>query len=374
MPSSSHGLTVRPIDGATHERFVTAHNGSFLQEPSWAGAKSYWRAESLGWFDRDELVGAGLVLHRAAPVIRRSLAYLPEGPVVDWARYDVESITAPLLAHLKAQGAFTVKIGPQLVTRTWTAPTVKQAIADGVPRLGEAPPDRVDESALSVGRQLRELGWTRKDNDGAGFGDFQPRYVFAVPLAGRTRDDVFAGFNQLWRRNVRKAEKAGVVVARGGYDDLSTFHRLYLMTASRDGFTPRPLEYFRSMWRSMHVEDERRLTLYLASHEGEVLAAATCVRVGTRVWYSYGASADTGREVRPSNALQWQMMCDALEGGADVYDLRGISDTLREDDPLFGLIQFKLGTGGMAVEYLGEWDRAINRPLARAFDLYLARR
>jgi lipid II:glycine glycyltransferase (peptidoglycan interpeptide bridge formation enzyme) len=374
VPSSSHGLSVRPIDGPTHERFVTAHNGSFLQEPSWAGAKSYWRPQSLGWFDRDELVGAGLALHRTAPVIRRSLAYLPEGPVVDWSRYDVESITAPLLAHLKVQGAFTVKIGPQLVTRTWSATTIKKAIADGVPRLGQATPDQVDESAVAIGRQLRELGWTRKDSDGAGFGDYQPRYVFVVPLAGRTRDDVFAGFNQLWRRNVRKAQKAGVVVARGSYDDLTTFHRLYLVTAARDGFTPRPLQYFQAMWRAMHAEEERRLTLYLAAREGEVLAAATCVRVGTRVWYSYGASADTGREVRPSNALQWQMMCDALEGGADVYDLRGISDTLREDDPLFGLIQFKLGTGGMATEYLGEWDRAINRPLARAFDLYLARR
>jgi lipid II:glycine glycyltransferase (peptidoglycan interpeptide bridge formation enzyme) len=374
VPSSSHGLSVRPIDAVTHERFVSENNGSFLQEPSWAGAKRFWRPQSLGWFDGQVLVGAGLALHRSAPVIRRSLAYLPEGPVVDWSRYDVAAITEPLLVQLKAQGAFTVKIGPQLVTRTWSAATIKKAIADGVPRLGQAPADVVDESAESVGRQLRELGWSRKDDADAGFGDYQPRYVFAVPLAGRSRDDVFAGFNQLWRRNVRKAEKAGVVVSRGAYDDLATFHRLYLVTAARDGFTPRPLEYFQHMWHSMHAEDERRLTLYLAAHEGEVLAAATSVRVGTRVWYSYGASTDVGREVRPSNALQWRMMCDALEGGADVYDLRGISDTLREDDPLFGLIQFKLGTGGEAIEYLGEWDRAINRPLARAFDLYLARR
>jgi lipid II:glycine glycyltransferase (peptidoglycan interpeptide bridge formation enzyme) len=128
------------------------------------------------------------------------------------------------------------------------------------------------------------------------------------------------------------------------------------------------------MWRAMHAEDEQRLSLYLAALDGEVLAAATCVRVGTRVWYSYGASADVGREVRPSNALQWQMMVDAIDAGADVYDLRGISDTLVEADPLFGLIRFKVGTGGEAHEYLGEWDRALNRPLAKAFDLYLSRR
>jgi lipid II:glycine glycyltransferase (peptidoglycan interpeptide bridge formation enzyme) len=380
VPPTSRGLTVRTIDAATHERFVTQHSGSFLQEPSWAGAKSYWRPESVGWFDGEQLVGAGLVLYRAAPVIRRSLAYLPEGPVVDWATYDVAAITPPLLTHLKRRGAFTVKIGPQLVTRTWTAATIKQAIADGVTRIASAPPDRVDEHALQVAAQLRAQGWTRKETDagsdgaGAGFGDFQPRYVFVVPLRGRTRDEVFAGFNQLWRRNVRKAEKAGVVVTKGDYADLETFHRLYLVTAERDGFTPRPLPYFQAMWRAMHAEDDQRLSLYLAAHDGQALAAATCVRVGRRVWYSYGASADVGRDVRPSNALQWQMMCDALDTGADVYDLRGISDTLVEDDPLFGLIRFKVGTGGEAHEYLGEWDRALNRPLAKAFDLYLSRR
>ena len=50
------------------------------------------------------------------------------------------------------------------------------------------------------------------------------------------------------------------------------------------------------------------------------------------------------------------MIRDAIAAGADVYDLRGITDTLDADDPHFGLIQFKVGTGGEAVEYAGEWD------------------
>ena len=45
----------------------------------------------------------------------------------------------------------------------------------------------------------------------------------------------------------------------------------------------------------------------------------------------------------------------------DVYDLRGITDTLDADDPHVGLIQFKVGTGGEAVEYAGEWDLPLNR-------------
>jgi vancomycin resistance protein VanK len=68
------------------------------------------------------------------------------------------------------------------------------------------------------------------------------------------------------------------------------------------------------------------------------------------------------------------MIRDALKSGADVYDLRGITDTLDRDDPHIGLIGFKVGTGGEAVEYAGEWDLPLNRPVYKAFSMYMARR
>jgi lipid II:glycine glycyltransferase (peptidoglycan interpeptide bridge formation enzyme) len=116
------------------------------------------------------------------------------------------------------------------------------------------------------------------------------------------------------------------------------------------------------------------MRLYLAYHDGEVLAAATMLTVGDHVWYSYGASTSRRREVQPSSAVQWRMMTDAHELGAAVYDLRGITDTLEESNHLLGLLRFKVGTGGEAVEYLGEWDYPLNRLLYKAFDLYLSRR
>lgn len=374
-PRRPTGLVVRPIDPEVHLAFVTDAGGSFLQTPAWGQVKRDWTHSSLGWFDGETLVGAGLVLLRRTPRIERYLAYLPEGPVLDWSAFHAADVTEPLLEHLRSRKVFSVKMGPQVVTRRWSAATVKQAIAAGSAlRLGDVAPDVVSTAGSDLVGQLSAAGWTRTEAEGAGFGDLQPRYVFQVPLAGRTAEDVFAGFNQLWRRNVRKAEKSGVTVTAGGYDDLAAFHAVYVVTAHRDGFTPRPLSYFQHMWRAMTDEDPGRIRLYLARHEGEVLAATTWVRVGRHVWYSYGASADHGRELRPSNAVQWRMITDAIDGGADVYDLRGISDTLAEDDPLFGLIQFKLGTGGEAVEYVGEWDYPLKPLLHKAFQLYLSRR
>ena len=164
------------------------------------------------------------------------------------------------------------------------------------------------------------------------------------------------------------------MVSQGTAEDLGLFHDLYLHTAERDHFTPRPLSYFQTMFRELQAEGADRIRLYLARHEGDLVAATIGIRVGGHAWYSYGASSTHKRDVRGSNAVQWAMIEDALTAGADVYDLRGITDTLDSDDPHVGLIQFKVGTGGEAVEYAGEWDLPVNKLLYRAFSLYMRRR
>ena len=98
------------------------------------------------------------------------------------------------------------------------------------------------------------------------------------------------------------------------------------------------------------------------------------VRVGEHAWYSYGASTNAKRDVRGSNAIQWEMIRDANDAGSAVYDMRGIVEGVGADHPEIGLIQFKVGTGGQAVAYVGEWDKPINKALYFAFDQYMKRR
>lgn len=366
---------VRSINDADHLAFIRTRPAvSFLQTPAWAAVKNEWRGESIGWFDGDRLVGAALVLYRQLPRLKRFLAYLPEGPDIDWHDPDLARWLDPMTTHLKSQGAFGIRIGPAAVGRRWHAATIKQAIADPVlGSLSETPADAVDDDVLAVPARLQEHGWREIGLDG-GFAAGQPKYNFQLPLAGRSEDDLLAGMNQQWRRNIKKAAKAGVEVTRGSRDDLAAFHRVYAETAERDGFTPRPLSYFERMWDALTAEEDDRLVLYLARHEGDLVAATTLVRVGTHSWYSYGASTTAKRDARGSNAVQWQMMRDALAAGAEVYDMRGITETLDADDPQIGLIQFKVGTGGEAVEHLGEWDLPLNRVLYLGFTHYMKRR
>jgi lipid II:glycine glycyltransferase (peptidoglycan interpeptide bridge formation enzyme) len=362
------------ISAERYLEFVQARGeASFLQLPAWARVKPDWGSELVAWRDGETVVGVGLVLTRRIPKLRRFLAYLPEGPVLDWALLDPGIYLDPLVQYLKKRGAFAVRIGPTQVVRRWGAGSVKNAIADdAVTSLSLLTPDQEEPAGLQLQQWLRQAGWCRQMSVHS-FGAGQPPFNFQLPLQGKSQAELLAGMNQLWRRNIKKSDAAGVHVRLGGAADLAGFHRLYTETAGRDGFMPRPLGYFETMWQALRAEDPDCLRLYLAEHESDLVAAATWVKVGRHVWYSYGASSSVKRDVRGSNAIQWRMIRDALEAGASVYDLRGITGGLSAGDPEIGLIRFKAGLGGEAIEYVGEWDLPINRLLYRAFLLYLNR-
>jgi lipid II:glycine glycyltransferase (peptidoglycan interpeptide bridge formation enzyme) len=378
------GLQVRTISAEEHLAFLrTLDSASFLQTPAWAQVKGEWKPESLGWTRDGQLVGVALVLYRQLPKVKRYLAYLPEGPVIDWTDPDLASWLTPMAAHLRSRGSFGIRIGPAVITRRWSAAQIKDGIADdAVTTLTQLPPAERSQSGAAVVSQLRELGWICQAVEG-GFAAGQPQFNFWVRLVdddGKQlgEEQVLARMNQLWRRNIKKADKAGVTVRAADATtletDLAAFHDLYRHTAERDHFTPRPLSYFQTMYQALSSEEPDRIRVYLAEHEGDLVAATIWIRVGTHTWYSYGASSTEKRDVRGSNAVQWRMIRDALAAGATVYDLRGITETLASEDPHLGLIQFKVGTGGEAVEYAGEWDLPLNKAIYAAFRLYLRRR
>ncbi|MGW3330716.1 lipid II:glycine glycyltransferase FemX [Streptomyces rubiginosohelvolus] len=395
VPSSSspvrrarnQGLALETIPPETYRVFLASPEGralgpGFLQCPSWADVKEGWRAHLIGWGPDPQagaLTGAALVLLRQFPGTRKYFAYLPEGPVADWSDPDVDDWLDPLLEHLRRAGAFAVRIGPSPAYRRWDAARLKPLAGPGR-RIGDVLASEVDSLGSAVADRLRVRGWRRCGGDGTGQGgDAQPRHVFQVPLAGRTPDDLWAGLNQEWRRNVRRARKEGVEVVVGSAADLPEFSRLLTLTERRDGFRlGRSLAYYERQYAALNAEEPGRMKLYLARHRGEVLAAHTMITVGRRTWYQTGASADHRREVRPSNALQWRMLLDAHATGADVYDMRGVPSTLDPEERAYGLLRWKLGTGGQVVETLGEWERPVggsaNHALHRAFQAYLNRR
>jgi len=372
-------LMLKEIEKQTHIEFLESYQTfSFLQLPCWAEVKSGWKSKSVGWFDDRKLVCVGLILIRNIPKTKWSLFYLPEGPVLspDYSKNVIDWLT-PLKDFAKESGAFNLKLGPQVTVNTWSAASIKNAISDNVyKQFKDVDPDRINPFGLEIATKLRNLGGKQIEASGEGFGDVQPRFVFAIDVEDKSDNELLASFSQEWRRNIKKAEKSEVRVRQASFEELETFHTLYKETAKRDKFTPRPLSYFKQMWKSLNENSNNLATmrLYIAEQENVCHAACLWVKVGKHVWYTYGASSTSGRELRPSNAIQWQMMKDARDAGASIYDMRGIAATLNEKSPLFGLLRFKIGTGGKVIQYVGEWDFVLKPLIYKAFRIALARR
>ena len=133
-------------------------------------------------------------------------------------------------------------------------------------------------------------------------------------------------------------------------------------TGARDQFMIPPAQYFSNMLDNLG-EDVR---LYMAYHEGEAIAGTICAKFGDKVWYLYGASSNTHRNLMPNYLLQWQMIRWAVESGCKMYDFKGISGDLSEDNHLYGLYRFKSGFNATFTEFVGEY-RYIFHPLAFKF-------
>src|SRR4051812_16899849 len=370
-------LTVREISADEAVETLLELGGSFLQTPAWGRAKAGWRRTHLGWFDGNgRRVGAGLVLSRTIPRLSRSYAYLPEGPALPWdvVATDAARWVDPLVAWAKGTKAFALRLGFPVVSRIWDRDAVKkQVVENGLLSFTSLPAAVDNPTARSLESWLDRNHWLPLGADGVAVG--QPRLLCIVDLRDRTEAELLKGMNQQWRRNVKKAEKAGVQVRAVGPEGLDTFHELYVESAQRDNFLPRPKGYFDVMARSFASDDRAVQARFYEAHvDGDVLASALMIRFGRTFSYLYGGSTERNRDARASNALQWQAMRDAAAAGCEAYDFRGFNTSLGATSPLTGLLLFKLGAGADVVEMVGERELVISRFWHLAFQKAMAAR
>ncbi|MEP7333351.1 MAG: peptidoglycan bridge formation glycyltransferase FemA/FemB family protein [Terracoccus sp.] len=386
-PTLAGPFTVRPVTADEARETVLEVGGSFLQTPEWSRTKPDWRHRHLGWFDASgRRVGAALVMSRSIPRTKRSFAYLPEGPALPWDAVadDPGAWLDPLVAWARSSGAFALRLGFPVPARTWAPePVKKQVAAGGLLSFTRLPATVLGPVAPPLETWLAAGSWL-PIGAGSGAAVGQPRYLCVLDIADRDAPTVLKSMNQQWRRNIKKAEKAGVAVRAVGPEGVDTFHALYCESAQRDHFHPRPKSYFAQMLAAFGKPDADRepaegggrLTgrVYEAHVDGDVLASAIMLRVGDTFSYLYGGSTDRNRDARASNALQWQAIQDAIEAGCTAYDFRGFNTSLGATSPLTGLLLFKLGAGADVVELVGERELVLSRFWHTVFDRAMALR
>lgn len=309
-----------------YEAFVQSHpKGHFMQSILWAKQKPQWTWAAIASRDTQGVIrGTLAVLIRKVPGLPFTLMYGCRGPVCD--PHDRDTLAdlidgARMLA--KKYHAYSLKLDPDILSS--------------------------DQEFLSI---MQDLGFKLPSSDGKNFEGIQPRYVFRQQIEGLSQDELMAQFHSKWRYNIRLAQRKGVEVRIEGKEAVPVFSQLMLETGVRDGFVVRGADYFSAMLDNLG--DHARL--YMAYYEGTPIAGTLAIAYGDKVWYLYGASSNEYRNLMPNYLLQWNMMCWALELGCRIYDFRGVSGDLSEDNPLYGLYRFKKGFGGDFTEFVGELD------------------
>ena len=314
---------------AEYEAFVESHpKGHFAQSVLWAKQKPAWEWKAIVCRDEaGKIKGSIAFLIRKMPVVRKKMMYACRGPVCDLDdRATFGELMAAARTLAKEEKAYVIKIDPD-----------------------------VPSGNTEFAKLLTEFGFRTRDT-GKNFEAIQPKYVFRLYLNGRSEEELMASFHQKLRYNIRLAVKKGVEVRLCGKEMVPDFARIMVETGVRDNFATRPPEYFAAMLDNLG--DKCRL--YMAFHEGQPIAGTLAIHYGDKVWYLYGASSNEHRNLMPNYLLQWNMMCWALERGARIYDFRGVSGNVSEDNPLYGLFRFKQGFGGAFTEFFGEEDLVLS--------------
>jgi peptidoglycan pentaglycine glycine transferase (the first glycine) len=189
----------------------------------------------------------------------------------------------------------------------------------------------------------------------------QPEHTSIIDLRPEPAA-ILASLKPKTRYNVRLAEKRGVSVEVS--DDVAVFAELAHMTSARHRIQLAGEAYYAALHSRLAADGSCRM--YLARHQGRLLAAIMVVRFAGRATYLFGASAPFGRALMPAYLLHWHAIQQMRSLGDVEYDLWGVPPDDRPGHPWSGLWQFKRGWNGTLVNYAGAFDLPLNVTMWRS--------
>jgi hypothetical protein len=202
-----------------------------------------------------------------------------------------------------------------------------------------------DETAREVISRARSRRWKTIEYRGRcrGMGHLPASAEYLTHELDLTPGEavLFSRYRSNVQRNVRKAEKSGIMVASDPTTEgVREFYRLNCLTRREHGLPPQPARFFENL--RVHVLEKGFGTLLLARHEGRAVAGAVFLHFAGKAIYKYGASDRRYQELRPNNLVFREGIRELCGKGVRTLSF-GRTDLHHE-----GLRQFKLSWGAAA--------------------------
>ncbi len=399
---------IENIKKERYEKFVIGHKKShFLQSYAW-GQFAKKEKKLIPHYvglenDKKELVAAALLLEKKLP-FGYSYFYAPRGYVMDFENTELlEEFTDALKIYVKKEKAIFIKIDPDLVYH--------QETNDGQVIIEQ------EKDIIQTLKKLgyRHLGFTKN------FETMQPRYTFRIDF-GKEWEKIEAAFSKTTKQRIKKAEDLGVEVSIGKKEDIETFYQLMILTENRKDFITHNKGYYESLYeiwnqdnscnlflgkvnldkmikleqqtieqlennliplqkeslskseKSKKQEMEKRIEKLKKDIEkykqdkkeygnNITLSGHFIIEYGDKAWVLYAGNHNILSETYTNYKTYQEHIKYYYDKGIKVYDQFGTIGDLRKENPRLGLHEFKKKFGGDYVEFGGEFDYILNKPM-----------
>jgi hypothetical protein len=272
-PPTTRSLTVRTITAGEHRAYVASQPAVALQQtPGWGRGFVAARTESIGWFEDERLIGAGLFRYRSLPRLpMRSVAVFEVGPDIDWTgrrrpNLELQAWTDPLIDHLRDRGVFTARINPAIAQREWWGVDPAQRSDSSAVVVHRAPAPRAEASTTT--ERLRSAGWRSLTNAA---GVFTAEVALRDPLPGSDSDRRRSG-----------ALLPGYDVRVGTPDDLDTVAAA--VAAAHPGIEMPSSRALRQRWEGLASDDLAGVSLIVIDQGDEPAYGGLFAIVGHKAY------------------------------------------------------------------------------------------
>ncbi len=372
----------------------------FLQSYEW-GVVSKTRGLIpfyVGLKDKNKIICEALLLQKTLP-LGYSYFYVPRGFLIDYNDKELLSkFTYEVKKFCKSKKGIFFRIDPDIKLHT----------------IDENAKKIEGEDNYELVKYLNSLGYKRKKLTYY-FETMQPRFTFRISL----KDDLSGiekRYSKTTLQRIKKAENIGVYVEKGTIDDLKYFVKLMKMTEKRQNFFSHEEKFYYDFFkefkdnvtlylgkiniskieknikdktnklkdelkllddnkskkansRKKEIEKEldglnKSLEFYKDKPKEELVASSyIIVEYGNKAWALYAANDMDYKTLYPNYLVYKNQIKDAKEKGLEIFDVFGTIGKPNDNSNLVGLHDFKKKWGGEYIEFIGEFDYVLNKPM-----------
>ncbi len=402
-------MELTKITSLEFKKFVNSSDYlTFHQDERWGQLKeeSGWDYELVGLKDKDKIVAATMLLYKKT-YFNILMCYSPRGFIMDYSKKNLlEKFTLLLKKYLKEKNVTFLKLDPYIIYN----------LRDSDGNIVEENPSARESFSI-----FTKLGYEHHGFNLDISNELQPRWIYRLSLE-KEYEDLEKNFSKSTRKNISSSKSKGVKVRKATVEDLDVIVDILKDSSVRKNFILRGKKYYHDMMvylddmiaiylayidtkvyfryakesldnelnnnrdlesklktekvgnklRNLKETSDRLIVKYQAElknaeelmkeyPEGKDIGALVSLHSPKELLSLNSGMLDEYRSFTPKYALYEKHIKDALIFRKEYSNFYGISGIFtKENNPMYGVYEFKKGFSGEVIELIGEFDLPIS--------------